>query len=138
MDNILIKIRRDISIFIDSLDCETRAKIMHPFFAEIIIDDNSSYDDSKVGWTAFDKSIHVKKLYYDNYADPSIKNPSSRDPFIYQIITHELVHAKQYATIPGLIWARSIGRFWAEKEAKRIGEMAETWIVQNILNKPLV
>lgn len=38
--------------------------------------------------------------------------------FALHVLAHEMVHARQYSTMRGVLWARTFGRWKAEKEAE--------------------
>jgi hypothetical protein len=76
------------------------------------------------GWTGFwGKTIYLNEFLFNE----------DEISFLVQVVAHELVHVHQYSGL-GKIWARTFGRFQAEKEAKKIGQDVENWVRVNCLN----
>lgn len=56
--------------------------------------------------------------------------------FAVNVIAHEIVHAKQYETTWGMLWARTFGRWKAECQANNIAnEIYRTWTSRGYILK---
>jgi len=90
-----------------------------PYTVQIIESPAINEEDIKVAWTDWFKRIHVRDYLFGTL-DDNLR---------FQALAHELVHVAQYKNVFKMIWVRTFGRFFAEKEAYKLGEMAEQWIV---------
>lgn len=106
------------------LQCGYAGEIADPMSVRFIVEDDGKIENSaKVGWTDFFNRVHIKRFCL-----------IPEDSFAYQVVAHELVHVNQYRSLRigalrfGLLWARTLGRINAEREALRIGKEAEIWV----------
>ena len=88
------------------------------------IAERAIWGENRVGWTDGNGDIWLLDFIVN-----------AADSFLVNVVAHELTHAKQYKRRFGVIRARGLGRWAAEKQALAMGTKVEKWCRDSISSK---